>query len=69
MFIRTPVWCYRYDLVVVEVEQGKFILVEDDLLRQEQQLARDKTHAALERLHKEKSLASQARKTRLKDAR
>ena len=62
-------WCYRYDLAVVEVEQGKFILVEDDLLRQEQQLARDKTHAALERLHKEKSLANQARKTRLKDAR
>ena len=68
-FVRTPVWCYRYDLAVVEVEQGKFILVEDDLLRQEQQLARDKTHAALERLHKEKSLANQARKTRLKDAR
>ena len=59
----------RYDLAVVEVEQGKFILVEDDLLHQEQQLAKDKTHAALERLHKEQSLAILARKTRLNDSR
>ena len=59
----------RYDLAVVEVERGKFILAEDELLRQEQQLARDKTHAALDRLQKEKLLANQARRIKLKDTR
>ena len=55
------------ELAVVEVERGKFILAEDDLLRQEHQLAKDKTHAALRRLHKEQSMASLARCTQLKD--
>ncbi|KAK7093572.1 cilia- and flagella-associated protein 74-like [Littorina saxatilis] len=57
----------EYDLAFVEVERGKFILAEDDLLRQEHQLAKGKTRAALDRFQKEKSLASLAHKTRITD--
>ncbi|XP_076472381.1 cilia- and flagella-associated protein 74-like isoform X2 [Babylonia areolata] len=59
----------EYDLALVEVERGKFLLAEDDLLQQEQQLAKDKTHAALHRLQKEKSLAGEARRNKIKDSR
>nr|KAG5691854.1 hypothetical protein BaRGS_033458 [Batillaria attramentaria] len=59
----------EYDLAVVEVERGKFILAEDELLRQEQILAKDKTEAALHRLYKEQSLARQAGRNMAKSAR
>ncbi|KAL8571941.1 hypothetical protein ACOMHN_026153 [Nucella lapillus] len=59
----------EYDLALIEVERGKFLLAEDDLLQHEQQLARDKTHAVLRRLHKEKSLADGARHAKIKGSR
>lgn len=32
----------EYELAKVEVERGKFLLAEDDLIKQEQQLAKEK---------------------------
>ena len=57
----------RYDLAVAEVERGKFILAEDDLLQREHQLSKEKTDMAMVRLHKEEQLARQALITRRKD--
>jgi hypothetical protein len=50
----------RYDLSKISVERGKFLLAEDDLVRKEQLVARQKTDMALHRLHKEKSNARTA---------
>merc|ERR1711963_788066 len=57
----------EYDLAVAEVERGKFILAEDDLLQREHQLSKEKTDMAMVRLHKEEQLARQALITRRKD--
>ncbi|XP_035828407.1 cilia- and flagella-associated protein 74 [Aplysia californica] len=57
----------EYDLAVAEVERGKFILAEDDLLQREHQLSKEKTDMAMVRLHKEEQLARQALVTRRKD--
>ena len=50
----------RYELAKVEVERGKFLLAEDDLIKQEQQLAKEKTDMALQRLRKEEMKAKRA---------
>lgn len=43
----------RYELAKVEVERGKFLLAEDELVKKEHQLATEKTDMALDRLKKE----------------
>lgn len=50
----------EYELAKVEVERGKFLLAEDDLIKQEQQLAKEKTDMALQRLRKEEMKAKRA---------
>ncbi|XP_056018167.1 cilia- and flagella-associated protein 74-like isoform X2 [Ostrea edulis] len=50
----------EYELSKVEVERGKFLLAEDDLVKQEQQLAKEKTDMALQRLRKEEMKAKRA---------
>lgn len=42
------------------MERGKFLLAEDDLIKQEQQLAKEKTDMALQRLRKEEMKAKRA---------
>jgi len=44
----------------VEVERGKFLLAEDELVRKEDRLAKEKTDLAIRRLKKEEKKASQA---------
>ena len=56
----------RYELAKVEVERGKFLLAEDDLIKQEQQLAKEKTEMALARLKKEERKARMAEKNLVK---
>ncbi|KAK3105163.1 hypothetical protein FSP39_018521 [Pinctada imbricata] len=56
----------EYELAKVEVERGKFLLAEDDLIKQEQQLAKEKTEMALQRLKKEERKARLAEKNLLK---
>ncbi|CAG2192855.1 unnamed protein product [Mytilus edulis] len=43
----------EYELAKVEVERGKFLLAEDELVKKEHQLATEKTDMALDRLKKE----------------
>ncbi|XP_046572911.1 LOW QUALITY PROTEIN: cilia- and flagella-associated protein 74-like [Haliotis rubra] len=50
----------EYELAKTEVEHGKFILIEADLLEREEQLAADKTAQAMVRLKKEQKYADQA---------
>lgn len=44
---------FRYELAKVEVERGRYLLAEDELIKKEHQLATEKTDMALERLRKE----------------
>ena len=44
----------------MEVERGKFLLAEDELVRKEDRLAKEKTDLAIRRLKKEEKKASQA---------
>lgn len=57
---------YRYDLAKVEVERGKYLLAEDDLMKKEQKLIMEKTKMALQRLNKEEKYARQAASNRTK---
>lgn len=50
----------EYDLAKVEVERGKFLLVEDELIKKETTLSKEKTNLALKRLKKEERKALQA---------
>ncbi|PVD35401.1 hypothetical protein C0Q70_02363 [Pomacea canaliculata] len=59
----------EYDLALVEAEKGKFILVEEELLQKEQQLAKEKMQSAHVRQQKEQRLAVTARITRMKETR
>ena len=59
VYIYIGILC-RYELAKVEVERGKFLLAEDDLIKQEQQLAKEKTDMALQRLRKEEMKAKRA---------
>lgn len=60
MFLKKKNLIDRYELAKVEVERGKFLLAEDDLIKQEQQLAKEKTDMALQRLRKEEMKAKRA---------
>lgn len=44
----------------MEVERGKFLLAEDELVRKEDRLAKEKTELAIRRLKKEERKAAQA---------
>jgi hypothetical protein len=44
---------FRYELSKVEVERGKYLLAEDELIKKEHQLATEKTDMAMDRLKKE----------------
>jgi len=50
----------RYELAKVEVERGKYLLQEDELIKREHLLAKQKTDMALQRLHKEEMKAKKA---------
>ncbi|KAL3862108.1 hypothetical protein ACJMK2_008101 [Sinanodonta woodiana] len=52
----------EYELAKVEVERGRFLLAEDDLVKKEQLLSKEKTTMALRRLRKEERKARQAEK-------
>ncbi|KAL5014793.1 hypothetical protein ScPMuIL_009063 [Solemya velum] len=56
----------EYDLAKVEVERGKYLLAEDDLMKKEQKLIMEKTKMALQRLNKEEKYARQAASNRTK---
>ena len=51
---------YRYELSKVDVERGKFLLKEDELMKKENSLAKEKTQLAMKRLKKEEKKARQA---------
>ncbi|RUS80783.1 hypothetical protein EGW08_011453, partial [Elysia chlorotica] len=59
----------EYELALAEVERGKFLLAEDDLLHREHKLSQEKTDMAMVRLAKEETLARQALTHRRKDDR
>ncbi|GFR64636.1 cilia- and flagella-associated protein 74 [Elysia marginata] len=59
----------EYDLALAEVERGKFLLAEDDLLQREHKLSQEKTDMAMVRLAKEETLARQALTHRRKEDR
>ena len=50
----------RYDLAQAQVEQGKMILVEDDLKKKEEKWARERTEVAEVRQMKERTFAEQS---------
>ncbi|XP_052267472.1 cilia- and flagella-associated protein 74-like isoform X2 [Dreissena polymorpha] len=50
----------EYELNKVEVERGKFLLAEDELVKREDRLAKEKTDLAIRRLRKEEKKAAQA---------
>ncbi|XP_052759795.1 cilia- and flagella-associated protein 74-like isoform X2 [Mya arenaria] len=50
----------EYELNKVEVERGKFLLAEDELVKKEDRLAKEKTDLAIRRLRKEERKAAQA---------
>ena len=50
----------RYDLAKVQVEQGKMLLAEDDLLKQEDKWKRERTGLAHHRNQNEQIYADQA---------
>ena len=55
----------RYELAQAQVEQGKMLLAEDDLKKQEEQLRGEKLDAAHYRNVKEQTYADQSEKRRL----
>ncbi|CAL1527246.1 unnamed protein product [Lymnaea stagnalis] len=57
----------EYDLALTELERGKFILAEDDLLQRENQLNQVKAEQAVVRLQKEELLAKQALNNKHRD--
>ncbi|GFO21947.1 cilia- and flagella-associated protein 74 [Plakobranchus ocellatus] len=59
----------EYELALAEVERGKFLLAEDDLLQREHKLSQEKTDMAMVRLAKEETLARQALTHRRKEDR
>ncbi|BFZ23894.1 hypothetical protein BsWGS_26933 [Bradybaena similaris] len=59
----------QYELALAEVERGKFILAEDDLLQRENQLASDKARMAAIRLKKEEFMTRQALVSKKNDKR
>lgn len=59
----------RYDLAVVEVERGKFMIAEDELIQQEQRLFKEKMQIAQLRVQKEQRLAKMAGTATVKAAR
>ena len=54
---------HRYELAKVDVERGKFLLAEDDLIKKEDRLAKEKTELAMRRLRKEEKNAKQAERS------
>lgn len=51
--MKTNLHCFRYELAKVEVERGRYLLAEDELIKKEHQLATEKTDMALDRLRNE----------------
>ncbi|KAI8795411.1 cilia- and flagella-associated protein 74 [Biomphalaria glabrata] len=57
----------EYDLARAELERGKFILAEDDLLQRELKLSQDKAEMAMVRQQKEEIFTKQALTTKQKE--
>ncbi|KAK0056776.1 cilia- and flagella-associated protein 74 [Biomphalaria pfeifferi] len=57
----------EYDLARAELERGKFILAEDDLLQRELKLSQDKAEIAMVRQQKEEIFTKQALTTKQKE--
>lgn len=59
--------CFRIELALAEIERGKFVLAEDELLQKEQKLNQEKTEQAMVRLQKEELYVKQSLYNKRKD--